>query len=488
MNPVIANMAVAKLPKDFLWGFATASYQIEGAPHEDGRADSIWDTFCRIPGKIAGGENGDVACDSYNRYKEDVTLLKQVGAKAYRFSLSWSRIIPLGGRHDPVNEKGLQYYIDLVEELLANGIEPMITLFHWDLPDNLDKRYGGLLNKKEFVADYENYARIVFKAFGSKCKYWITFNEPWCSSILGYSTGLFAPGHTSDREKSAIGDSSREPWQVGHNCLIAHASAVKVYREEFKAQDGGQIGITLNGDWVEPWDPNDSADIEACERKLEFSIAWFADPIYKGDYPASMRKQLGDRLPTFTAEEKSLVQGSNDIYGMNHYCANYIKHKTTEPEADDFLGNLESLLQNKQGEFIGPETQSVWLRPSPLGFRKLLKWISDRYGRPIIYVTENGTSLKGENDMPTEEILNDDFRVEYFKGYVNAMAEAYSEDDVDVRGYMAWSLMDNFEWAEGYETRFGVTFVDYKGGQKRIPKKSAKAMKGLFDKHMNATS
>lgn len=204
-----------------------------------------------MPGKIAGNENGDVACDSYHHYKDDVALLKQIKAKAYRFSLSWSRIIPLGGRKDPVNEKGLQYYIDLVDELHANGIEPMITLFHWDLPDALDKRYGGLLNKAEFVADYENYARIVFKAMGAKVKYWITFNEPWCSSILGYSNGLFAPGHTSDRSKSAVGDSSREPWQVGHNCLIAHAAAVKAYREDFKAQDGGVIGITLNGTTIQ---------------------------------------------------------------------------------------------------------------------------------------------------------------------------------------------------------------------------------------------
>lgn len=223
------------------------SYQIEGAPHEDGREDSIWDTFCRIPGKIAGNENGDVACDSYHQYKADVALLKECRAKAYRFSLSWSRIIPLGGRDDPINQKGLQYYIDLVDELLGNGITPMVTLFHWDLPEELDKRYGGLLNTTEFVADYENFARVAFKALGDKVKYWITYNEPWCSSILGYSIGVFAPGHTSDRTKSAVGDSSTEPWQVGHNLLIAHGAAVKIYREEFKPIQKGQIGITLNG-------------------------------------------------------------------------------------------------------------------------------------------------------------------------------------------------------------------------------------------------
>lgn len=246
---------------------------------------------------------------------------------------------------------------------------------------------------------------------------------------MGYSIGQFAPGHTSDRKKSPVGDASTEPWRVGHTILVSHGAAVKVYREEFKPSDGGIIGITLNGDWVEPWDENDPKDVEACERKLEFSIAWFSDPIYKGGYPASMREQLGDRLPTFTEEDRKLVLGSNDFYGMNHYTADYIKHLDTPAEPDNFNGNLETFKENKDGKSIGPETQSPWLRPYPLGFRKLMKWISDRNGRPIIYVTENGTSLKGENDKSVEDILEDDFRLKYYQGYVNAMAEAYVDPD-----------------------------------------------------------
>ncbi|KAL6238975.1 hypothetical protein BDW75DRAFT_200059 [Aspergillus navahoensis] len=472
------------LPSDFLWGFATASYQIEGAVNEDGRGPSIWDTFCKKPGKIAGGANGDVACDSYHRTHEDIDLLKQCGAKAYRFSISWSRVIPLGGRNDPINEKGLQFYVKFVDDLLAAGITPLVTLFHWDLPDELDKRYGGLLNKEEFVADYANYARIIFKALSPKVKYWITFNEPWCSSVLGYNVGQFAPGRTSDRSKNPEGDGSTEPWIVGHNILVAHGTVVKIYREEFKARDGGEIGITLNGDWAEPWDPENPADVEAAPRKIEFAISWFADPIYFGRYPESMVKQLGNRLPQWAPEEIALVKGSNDFYGMNHYCANFIRAKTGEPDPTDVAGNLELLLQNKAGEWVGPETQSPWLRPSPIGFRKLLKWLSDRYGRPKIYVTENGTSLKGENDLPLEQLLKDDFRVKYFEDYIHAMAEAYTYDNVNVRAYMAWSLMDNFEWAEGYETRFGVTYVDYENDQKRYPKASAKAMPEIFAKYI----
>ncbi|PGH06216.1 hypothetical protein AJ79_06604 [Helicocarpus griseus UAMH5409] len=474
----------SKLPSDFIWGFATASYQVEGAIEADGRGPSIWDTFCKIPGKIADGSSGVTACDSYNRTAEDIELLKKCRAQAYRFSLSWSRIIPLGGRNDPINEKGLQHYVKFVDDLLAAGITPMITLLHWDLPDELNKRYGGYLNKAEFVADYANYARVVFKALSPKVKHWITFNEPWCSSILGYNTGLFAPGRCSDRTKSPEGDSSREPWIVGHSLLVAHGAAVKIFREEFKPQYGGEIGITLNGDWALPWDPSNPADVEAANRKIEFSISWFADPIYFGKYPDSMIKQLGDRLPAWTEEDRALVQGSNDFYGMNHYCAHFIKNKTTEPTPDDYYGNIESLMQDKDGNFVGPETESAWLRPHPLGFRKLLKWLSDRYGRPKIYVTESGTSVKGENDMPLEQLLDDEFRAEYFRGYIAAMADAYTLDNVNVRAYMAWSLMDNFEWAEGYVTRFGVTYVDYEGGQKRYPKKSAKEIGDIFDQYV----
>ncbi|KAL2754649.1 glycoside hydrolase family 1 protein [Sodiomyces alcalophilus JCM 7366] len=468
------------LPKDFLWGFATAAYQIEGAVDKDGRGSTIWDEFCKIPGKIADGSSGAVACDSYNRTAEDIALLKSLGANCYRFSLAWSRIIPLGGRNDPINQAGIDFYRKFVDDLLEAGITPFITLLHWDVPDGLEKRYGGLLNREEFPLDFEHYARVVFKSI-PKCKNWITFNEPWCSAILGYNVGGFAPGRTSDRDVSPEGDSATEPWIVGHNLLVAHGRAVKVYRDEFKAAQGGQIGITLNGDATYPWDPEDPLDVEAANRKIEFAISWFADPVYFGKYPDSMRKQLGDRLPEFTPEERALVEGSNDFYGMNTYTANYVRHKKGTPPPEDYLGNLDTLFWSKAGECIGPETESPWLRPNPQGFRDLINWLSKRYNYPPIYVTENGTSIKDESSKSVAEILKDDLRVEYFDTYVKAMAKAVSEDGCDVRGYMAWSLLDNFEWAEGYVTRFGVTYVDYEDNQKRYPKDSAKSLKPLFD-------
>jgi beta-glucosidase len=468
------------LPSDFIWGFATAAYQIEGAIDKDGRGASIWDTFCEKPKKIADGSSGVTACDSYNRTAEDIALLKDLGAKAYRFSLSWTRIIPKGGRDDEVNQAGLDHYAKFVDGLLDAGITPFITLLHWDVPDELDKRYGGLLNRTEFPLDFENYARVCFKAF-PKVKNWITFNEPWCSSILGYSVGQFAPGRTSNRERNDVGDSSTEPWIVGHNLLVAHGRAVKVYRDDFKPTNGGEIAIVLNGDATYPWDPTDPLDVEAANRKIEFAISWFADPIYHGDYPASMRKQLGDRLPTFTEEEKAFVHGSNDFYGMNHYTADYVKHREGQPPPEDFKGHLECTFWNYRGDCIGEETQSHWLRPCAPGFRDLLCWLSRRYGFPKIYVTESGTSVKGENDLSLEEIVKDDVRQRYYNDYVRAMATASALDGVNVRGYFAWSLLDNFEWADGYETRFGVCFVDYENGQKRHPKNSARSLKPLFE-------
>jgi beta-glucosidase len=234
------------------------------------------------------------------------------------------------------------------------------------------------------------------------------------------------------------------------------------------------------GDWTEPWDPEDHLDVEACERKLEFAISWFGDPVYFGKYPDSMRKQLGDRLPEFTPEEAELVKGTNDFYGMNHYTANYIKHLNAPAAEDDHLGNLECHFYNKAGDCIGPETQSVWLRPHPEGFRKLLIWLNKRYNNPIFYVTENGTSVKDEHLKTGDDRFDDPLRCEYFRTYIEAMARARNENGVNVRGYLAWSLMDNFEWAEGYVTRFGVTYTDYENGQKRTPKKSAFVVRDTF--------
>ncbi|CCO32869.1 beta-glucosidase [Rhizoctonia solani AG-1 IB] len=256
------------LPSDFLYGYATAAYQIEGG-RTDGKGDSIWDTFVHKEGKITNGETGDIACDSYTHYKEDVALLKQFGATTYRFSISWSRVIPLGGRNDPVNEAGIKYYNSLIDELVKEGIAPMPTLYHWDLPQALEDRYGGWLNKEEISLDFERYARVCFERFGDRVKHWITLNEPWCAASWGYATGWMAPGRTSDRKKNPTGDTKTEPWIVGHSLLIAHAKAVKLYRGEFKSSQKGQIGVTLNCDWAEPYDESPEGKLFLLNKPME---------------------------------------------------------------------------------------------------------------------------------------------------------------------------------------------------------------------------
>ncbi|KLO18904.1 glycoside hydrolase family 1 protein [Schizopora paradoxa] len=455
-----------KFNKDFLWGFATAAFQIEGSTDVDGRGKSIWDDFSRTPGKTFDGGNGDVATDSYARWEEDIALLKQYGVKAYRFSIAWARIIPLGGRNDPVNPKGIEFYSKFIDRLLANGITPFVTLYHWDLPQGLHDRYQGWLNK-EIILDYVNYCRVCFEAFGDRVKHWLTMNEPWCVAVLGYGRGVFAPGHTSDRLRSPIGNSATEPWIVGHNVILSHAYATKLYREEFKPSQQGQIGITLNGDWTMPYDDSPE-NVASAQHSLDVAIGWFADPIYLGSYPDYMKEMLGDRLPEFTDEELAIVKGSSDFYGMNTYTTNLTKAGGD----DEFQGLAEYTFTRPDGTQLGTQAHCAWLQTYPDGFRALLNYLYKRYKLPI-YVTENGFAVKGENSLTIDQACQDWDRVEYFKGACEALHAAVFEDGVDIRSYFPWSFLDNFEWADGYETRFGVTYVDYKT-QRRYPKASAK--------------
>lgn len=476
LNMTSAEVA-NKLPKDFIWGFATASFQIEGSTNVDGRGKSIWDDFSKQPGKTMDGRDGDVATDSYRLWKEDIALLAQYGVKSYRFSLSWSRIIPLGGRNDPVNPKGIAFYSNFIDALLENGIIPFVTLYHWDLPQALHDRYGGWLNKDEIVQDYVRYAKVCFRAFGDRVKHWLTVNEPWCISILGYGRGVFAPGRSSDRERSPEGDSSTEPWIVGHSVILSHAYAVRLYREEFKAAQGGQIGITLNGDWSMPYDDGPQ-NVEAAQHALDVAIGWFADPIYLGHYPEYMKQMLRERLPEFTPEELKVVKGSSDFYGMNTYTTNLCR----DGGDDEFQGLVEYTFIRPDGTQLGTQAHCAWLQDYPQGFRELLNYIWKRYKLPI-YVTENGFAVKDEHSKPIEEALQDNDRVDYFKGITTSLKAAVLEDGVDVRAYFPWSFVDNFEWADGYITRFGVTYVDYET-QQRYPKESAKFLVKWFGENI----
>lgn len=429
------------LPANFAWGTATAAYQIEGGASQDGKGKSIWDTYSHLEPSRTNGENADVSCDHYNRMPKDVELMASLDVDVYRFSIAWSRIIPLGGRDDPVNEKGIAFYNDLIDRLVARNIEPVVTLYHWDAPQEIYDRYGALLNTSEFRADFEHYARLCFTRFGDRVKKWVTFNEPYIISIFAHLNGTLAPGHC----REAGTDTKTEPWRVGHTIILSHAAVVDMYAREFQPSQEGEITIVLNGHFYEPYNASLQADKDAAERRMVFYIGWFADPVFLGsDYPAEMRSYLGPRLPEFTPDERELLRRTapiNAFYGMNHYSTKYARQLSEPPADDDWTSNIEELSVNSEGKEIGPVSGLGWLRVAPEGFRKLLNWVWKRYHVPII-VTENGCPYGGEEDVA--RAVNDKFRQRYFGLYLDAISRAIYEDGVVVKGYYAWSLMDNY--------------------------------------------
>lgn len=499
--------------RGFLWGVATAAYQIEGGAELGGRGPSMWDTFSHVPGKIANNENGDVAADSYHNYLEDVALIKEMGLTSYRFSISWSRILPQGKGH--VNFQGITYYNNLIDALVANNIEPLVTLYHWDLPEALDQEYGGWLSPL-IEHDFVNYANLCFQLFGDRVKKWATLNEPWTFAYMGYVVGSFAPGRCSDRSKCAEGNSTTEGYLAAHNALNAHAATVASYRTLYKTAQQGEIGIVLNHDWGAPFDPHCPQDVQAAHRHNVFQNAWFGDPLTFGDYPALMKQYAGASLPTFTAEQKHRLKGSYDFLAMNHYTTKFYtdnranmytsngkgsketmrdEEPTTEcgyskPVADNGKRTLfdsagdsadtggwfgdQHVTETKvdfTGELPGPQGASPWLVVVPWGFRSVLEFTYNRYtvideetkqviSRPQLYVTEVGCDVPGESDKALPAVLKDPFRTDFYKGYLEAMLEAMRRG-VNIRGFFAWSLMDNFEWADGYDFRFGLVYVDY---------------------------
>jgi len=458
--------SLSVFPKDFVWGSATASYQVEGA-YNVSRGLTIWDDFSHTPGKVANGATGDVAVDHYHRYVEDVALMKSLGLKNYRFSIAWSRLFPTGIA--PANPDGFQFYNNLINELLKNDIEPFVTLFHWDIPSAIDNAW---LNAS--VVDYfAAYANASFAAFGDRVKKWITFNEPLTFTHLGYGTGTHAPGRCSDRTQCSAGNSSTEPYIATHHVLLSHAAAVQIYRSQYQTTQGGVIGITLNCDYAEPY--STSADDQAAsERHLEFQLSWYADPIFKGDYPQSMKDLVGDRLPQFTDAEKKQLNGSWDYFGLNHYTSGYSQNNPAAPVGQGWDTDQQvNVLTSRDGQMIGVQADSPWLLVVPWGIYKMLNWVSARYGNPPIYITENGVSVPNENSLPLTDALNDTFRVSYYDQYISNVSKAI-DGGVNVKGYFAWSLMDNFEWADGYTKRFGLVHIDYDNNLTRIPKASAK--------------
>ena len=427
-------------PKDFLWGCATSAYQVEGSPLADGAGPSNWYRFSHTPGRIANGDTGDVACDHYRRFEADVDLMQQLKLRAYRFSISWSRVLPTGtGR---VNAAGLGFYERLVDRLLACGIQPMATLYHWDLPAALDDR-GGWLNP-DIAHWFAEYADVVFRKLDDRVRYWSTLNEPWVAMNDGYMLGIHAPGHRS----------AFEATRVAHNLLIAHGTAVQAYR----ASGRNQIGLVVN---IEPKYPasQDEADLAATRRADAYMNRQFLDPALRGAYPEELPHIFGEAWPQTLAQDLATIHQPLDYIGVNYYTRSVVRN-------DPAAWPLRTAAVRQEGR---THTETGW-EVFPQALTDTLLWIKNRYGNPPVYITENGAAFP---DPPAVDgpLLDDPLRVDYLRTHIRAVQDAMNQG-ADIRGYFAWSLFDNLEWAYGFSKRFGLVHVDYRT-LKRTPKASA---------------
>ncbi len=442
---MMAERSGFSFPAGFVWGAATAAYQIEGAVQDDGRGEAIWDRFAHTPHKTHNGETGDVACDSYHRYPEDVALLKALNLNAYRFSIAWPRIVPDGGT--AVNQRGIDFYNRLVDGLLESGIAPYATLYHWDLPQPLEDA-GGWLNRA--TADrFAYYAETIARALGDRVKHWITLNEPWCSAFLGYGMGIHAPGRYEGPEAALA---------VTHVLYLGHGKAVAALRA---AVPDGQIGITINPVQAEP--ASDSpADQEAAHRADGAQTRWYLDPLFLGHYPADMVKLYGAIVPKIEPGDMEIIAAPLDFLGVNFYNRIVIAD-AAQPDN----GPLHYTVVHPPNS----EYTSMGWEISPASFTRLLTRIARDYKPKAIYVTENGAAFV--DTLDSNDAIHDPRRVAYFQSHLNATAQAVAEG-APIRGYFAWSLLDNFEWAFGYSQRFGICYVDYADHQRRIPKDSGR--------------
>lgn len=439
-------MQYLNFPQNFLWGTATSSYQIEGAMLEDGKGESIWDRFCRVPAKIRNADRGDIACDHYHRFEEDIGFLKSIGVKTYRYSIAWPRIFP-EGKGKP-NQKGIDFYKKVTHLLLEKGIIPAVTLYHWDLPQKLQDM-GGWTNRS--VADhFQEYAGFVFKELGDIVPIWFTVNEPWVIAFEGHWLGVNAPGITD----------FTAALQVSHNLLLAHGMAVKTYRETGFA---GEIGIVLNMQSAYPGTERDQ-DRLAAIRLDGYHNRWFSDPVLKGEYPVDLVKWYQEKnlLPDIfqtenLKEDLKYIAQPTDFLGLNYYTSGLVFD-----QSDQWPLTLKMVPagrdQNTMGWGIYPE-----------GLYDLLVRLSKDYSGVKILITENGVT--GNDLINRNGMVDDDYRIDYHYKHLNQVLKAIREG-VPIGGYYLWSLLDNFEWAEGYAQRFGIVYVDFES-QRRTLKKSA---------------
>uniref|UniRef100_A0A0K8TC95 Myrosinase 1 n=1 Tax=Lygus hesperus TaxID=30085 RepID=A0A0K8TC95_LYGHE len=458
-------------PEGFIFGAATASYQIEGGWNADGKGPNIWDNITHErPSFVDNNDNGDVAADSYHRYKEDVQLLENIGFQMYRFSLSWARILP-NGRVNNVNQPGIDYYMNLIDELLAKGIQPMVTIYHWDLPQDLED-IGGWTNP-EIVNIFEEFADLVFQTYGDKVKWWITINEPG-AVVQGYGSDKFAPAAYLDLTGTV-------EYQVGRNLLLAHAGAYRLYQKNYSHQNG-KLSMTFYGLFCIP--KTDSLeDKKAAERCYQHTFGWFSHPVFIGDYPPDMRKRLDElsrrenrntsRLPYFTQDEINHIKGTADYYGLSQYT---IFVATDAEGSETGIGREAGVHCTADPSW--PEESFDLYKVVPQGMRLNVKKICEDYGNPEIIITESGYAEDGSN------FTDDPLRINFLETYLGELRESIYTDGCNVKGHITWSLLDSMEWRQGYKNKFGLVSVDYSSPNRtRTMKKSAHWMKHYIKMH-----
>ncbi|WBB66224.1 GH1 family beta-glucosidase [Micromonospora sp. WMMD812] len=449
-------MTQLRFPENFLWGAATAAYQIEGAARDDGRGTSIWDTFSRTPGKVHQGHTGDVACDHYHRYAEDVALMAELGLGAYRFSVAWPRVQPDGT--GPVNPRGLDFYDRLVDALLDRGIDPIVTLYHWDLPQALGDR-GGWTNRAT-AEHFATYATAVYGRLGDRVSVWTTLNEPWCSAYLGYGSGVHAPG---EQDPAAA-------FAAVHHLLLGHGLAARALR----AAGARTVGITLNPADVRPADESSAADAAAVRLVDGLHNRIFLGPLLAGGYPEDVLEHVSRLVePTFLRDgDEKQIAAPIDLLGINYYQPTYVAGRPDGAGGGGAYPGTDGAVEFLPP--VGPLTEMGWM-VEPAGLTRLLERIAADYPGVPLLITENGAAYpdKPGTESPGGPIqVADSDRIAYLDGHLRAAHEAISRG-VDLRGYLVWSLLDNFEWAEGYRKRFGIVHVDYLT-QRRTPKSSAR--------------
>ncbi len=434
-------------PRRFLWGAATSAYQVEGSPLADGAGPSIWHRFAHTPGRIRDGDTGDVACDHYRRFREDVALMRELGLNAYRFSVAWGRVLPDGT--GAVNGSGLDFYERLVDELLASGIQPMATLYHWDLPAALDER-GGWLNP-DSSRWFVEYSRTVFRRLDDRVRLWATLNEPWVVADGGYLHGVLAPGHRSAYEAA----------RASHNLLRAHAACVAAYRAEGRHQ----IGLVVNLEPKHAASPGPE-DVAATRRADADMNRQYLDPALRGRYPEELRDVFGEAWPGWPPDDVATLRAPVDFLGVNYYTRSVVR-------ADAESWPLRASAVPQHGATY---TETGW-EVYPKGLEEALSWVKRRYGDVPLYVTENGAAFPDPAHAPDGGV-DDPLRAAYLREHLRALRDAIAAG-CDVRGYFVWSLLDNLEWALGFSKRFGIVHVDF-SSQRRTPKASARFYSGVI--------